>query len=75
MNSSIAALLQTDALVKMLIELEEAKELLEFDHDIEGLELLIQELNLLGNRVQQWTQRVTPVNDRWVYRKQQQQEK
>jgi transposase len=71
MNSSVAALIQADTLVKMLIELEEAKENLEFDHDMEGLEALIQELNSLSNRAKKWAERITPVNDRWVYRKQQ----
>jgi hypothetical protein len=58
-------------LVKLLIELEGVKEILEFDHDIEGIELLINELNQLSNRALKWIERITPTSDRWVYLQQQ----
>lgn len=71
MNSSIAELIQSDVLVKMLIELESVKNILEYDEDIAGLELLVIELNRLAERAAQWSKRVTPTSDKWQYLQQQ----
>lgn len=75
MNSSVSSLIQNDTLVKLLIELESVKEHLEFDHDLDGLRRLIIELESLSKRAQDWAERITPTNDRWLFQQEKQNDK